>query len=97
MLLSPMLIAVGAGLMYSINPETSTGELIGFQILMGLGIGGCIQMTDTAVQVCITLHFSRMPTYRELQAEWADEEGMIPRAASSLSFIEYMGGAIGLA
>ncbi|EJU00069.1 MFS general substrate transporter [Dacryopinax primogenitus] len=46
----PLLTAVGAGLLFTIDSSTSNAKLIGFQILYGAGIGGSMQNTIIAVQ-----------------------------------------------
>ncbi|KAH9894667.1 MFS general substrate transporter [Xylariomycetidae sp. FL2044] len=44
------LVAVGAGLTSTFSPSTSTGEVIGYQILMGFGRGLILQLLVTAMQ-----------------------------------------------
>lgn len=46
----PMILAVGAGLLFTVRADTSSGALIGYQILLGLGTGFCLQNTLIAVQ-----------------------------------------------
>ncbi|KZO92741.1 ABC transporter [Calocera viscosa TUFC12733] len=46
----PLLTAIGAGLLFTIDASTSNAKLIGFQILLGAGIGGSMQNTIIAVQ-----------------------------------------------
>jgi hypothetical protein len=76
---SPLLLAVGAGLLFTINDTTPNARiigtstysyvlwllisLVGFQILYGVGLGGAMQNTVIAIQ-----------------AEFADQKEMIPQA-----------------
>jgi len=50
LLLSPLVGAVGAGLLYTAGADTSNAKIIGFQILFGAGLGAAIQNTMIAVQ-----------------------------------------------
>jgi MFS family permease len=50
LLVSPMLLSVGAGLLYTVGSSTSNGALIGFQIIYGIGVGGAMQNTVMAIQ-----------------------------------------------
>ncbi|GAA5974356.1 hypothetical protein JCM11641_005232 [Rhodosporidiobolus odoratus] len=47
---APTLMCIGSGLLYTVKESTSTSELIGFQILLGVGIGCVMQNTIIAVQ-----------------------------------------------
>ncbi|KAJ7737370.1 ABC transporter [Mycena metata] len=48
---SPILLAIGSGLLYTLNATTSAAKLIGFQILAGVGIGMALQNSLLSVQV----------------------------------------------
>jgi len=48
---SPVFLAVGSGLLYSLDVNTSSGKLIGFQILAGMGVGLGMQNALMAMQV----------------------------------------------
>ncbi|KAJ7247006.1 MFS general substrate transporter [Mycena rebaudengoi] len=48
---SPIVLAIGSGLMYSISTSTSNATLIGFQILVGMGVGLGMQNALVAIQV----------------------------------------------
>lgn len=50
MVFGPMISSVGAGLLSSIQLETSTARIIGYQILYGIGIGCTFQNVLVAVQ-----------------------------------------------
>ena len=50
MYLGVVFMSVGAGLMTTFNPETSTGKWIGYQILFGAGIGVSMQQPSLAAQ-----------------------------------------------
>ena len=43
-LIGAVLIAIGNGLLSTFDPHTSTGKWIGYQILVGAGQGGALQM-----------------------------------------------------
>jgi len=48
---SPLLAALGSGLIFwNLTTEPNTKHLIGFQILLGLGVGGALQNTIIAIQ-----------------------------------------------
>jgi len=47
---SPLLMSVGSGLLYTIDTDTSNARLIGYQILLGVGVGGALQNTIIAIQ-----------------------------------------------
>ncbi|THU88693.1 transporter, partial [Dendrothele bispora CBS 962.96] len=51
LLLSPVFLAVGSGLLYSIEVNTSNSNIIGYQILCGIGIGLGMQNVIMAIQV----------------------------------------------
>ena len=44
-------LAIGCGLLYTINETTSSAKLIGFQILAGAGVGMTMQNSLFAMQV----------------------------------------------
>ncbi|KAL8283887.1 hypothetical protein RQP46_005319 [Phenoliferia psychrophenolica] len=46
----PNFLAVGAGLMYTVNEHTSSSRVIGYQILTGVGIGSTMQNCLLAMQ-----------------------------------------------
>ncbi|KAJ1308610.1 hypothetical protein OPQ81_004308 [Rhizoctonia solani] len=47
---SPLLISVGSGLLYTLDVNSGSGKEIGYQILLGVGIGGALQNTVIAIQ-----------------------------------------------
>ncbi|KAJ7171184.1 MFS general substrate transporter [Mycena filopes] len=51
LLASPCVLAVGAGLFYTVNAGTSSAALIGFQILAAIGVGMGFQNGSIALQV----------------------------------------------
>ncbi|KAF2268872.1 MFS general substrate transporter [Lojkania enalia] len=53
MLFSPILCAVGAGLLSTISPSSSYSQWIGYQVLYGLGIGCGFQAPNLAVQTVL--------------------------------------------
>ncbi|KAI0970358.1 MFS gliotoxin efflux transporter glia [Xylaria arbuscula] len=50
LIISAAALAVGAGLVYTLGFDSTLGEIIGYQILVGFGIGGGIQVPVTAAQ-----------------------------------------------
>lgn len=50
LVLSPPIASIGAGLLFTITPETHNAKIIGYQILLGVGTGGALQNTIIAVQ-----------------------------------------------
>lgn len=80
LIIGPIIGAVGAGLLFTIDEYTSTGRLIGYQIIFGVGLGMAFQLPVMAVQ-----------------AEYADETELIPQASSLLTFLQLLGGVIGIA
>jgi MFS family permease len=53
LLLGPMLVAVGAGLITNFSAETNKGQWIGYQILCGIGFGVGAQQTNVAAQTVL--------------------------------------------
>ena len=47
LIISVCITAIGGGLLYTIGPSTSNSRLIGFQILLGVGIGFGFQNSST--------------------------------------------------
>ncbi|KAK1228815.1 hypothetical protein PQX77_008134 [Marasmius sp. AFHP31] len=80
LLLCPLISAIASGLLFTLSPDTPSANLIGYQILYGVGIGGAFQNYLVAVQ-----------------ADYADEEEMIPQATSFFSFCQILGGIVGIA
>ncbi|KAK7048583.1 major facilitator transporter-like protein [Favolaschia claudopus] len=50
LLAGPVLLAVGAGLLYTVNQSTPNSHIIGFQILSGAGVGLGLQNIILAIQ-----------------------------------------------
>ncbi|KAE8442513.1 hypothetical protein EG329_003294 [Mollisiaceae sp. DMI_Dod_QoI] len=53
LILGPVLVAVGAGLITTFSAETSKGKWIGYQILCGIGYGIGAQQTNVAAQTVL--------------------------------------------
>ncbi|KAJ7157547.1 ABC transporter [Mycena crocata] len=51
LMVAPVFLAVGSGLLYTIGPNSSSATLIGFQILVGVGTGMGMQNSLLAIQV----------------------------------------------
>ena len=76
----PLVAAPAGGLLFTIDVNTSSAKLIGFQILLGLGTGVAFQNTIIAIQ-----------------AEYADEPEIIAQATSLVTFLQLVGGTVGIA
>ncbi|KAK9899939.1 MFS general substrate transporter [Cystobasidium minutum MCA 4210] len=76
----PMLAAIGCGLLFTVDEHTKFANVIGFEILAGVGIGMFMQMGMLAAQ-----------------AEYAKEKQKISRVMGVLTFIQMLGGLVGLA
>ncbi|KAJ7806014.1 ABC transporter [Mycena olivaceomarginata] len=50
LVIGPGFLAVGSGLLYTLNPSTSSASIIGFQILAGVGTGMGMQNPILAIQ-----------------------------------------------
>lgn len=50
MIVTPLIGAVGAGLLFTIDEHTPTPRLIGYQIIFGLGLGLAFQLPVMAIQ-----------------------------------------------
>ncbi|KAF7293587.1 ABC transporter [Mycena indigotica] len=46
----PLVAALGSGLLYTLNEFSSTGRIIGFQLILGIGLGVALQNTMVVVQ-----------------------------------------------
>ncbi|WWC67872.1 uncharacterized protein I206_101789 [Kwoniella pini CBS 10737] len=46
----PILLAIASGLFYTIKPSTPMAHLYGFQVILGVGIGCCLQNVMISVQ-----------------------------------------------
>lgn len=51
LLVAPVFLALGSGLLYTLNTSTSGAKIIGFQILAGMGVGMGMQNALLAIQV----------------------------------------------
>ncbi|EEB89971.1 hypothetical protein MPER_11882 [Moniliophthora perniciosa FA553] len=80
LLLCPAITAVGAGLLFTLRIDTPGANLIGYQILYGVGIGVYFQNVLLVAQ-----------------ADYVDDEDMIPQASSFVTFCQLLGGIIGIA
>jgi MFS family permease len=80
LIVGPMIGAVGAGLLFTIDDHTANAKIIGYQIIFGFGLGLSFQLPVMAIQ-----------------AEYATEPELLPQASSLLTFLQLMGGVIGIA
>ncbi|KXT14291.1 hypothetical protein AC579_8421 [Pseudocercospora musae] len=54
LIIGTVIAAIGAGLFLLLNPNTTTGEWIGYQIVYGFGLGGCFQAPNVAAQTVLS-------------------------------------------
>ncbi|KZW04065.1 ABC transporter [Exidia glandulosa HHB12029] len=47
---SPLLVSLASGLLYTINETTPNARVIGYQIILGVGVGGALQNVVIAIQ-----------------------------------------------
>ncbi|EPS96462.1 hypothetical protein FOMPIDRAFT_86331 [Fomitopsis schrenkii] len=80
---SPLVGIPGAALLWHAGPSTPSGALIGYQILMGVGVGGAFSSTSVAVQ-CDWQDVTRRSTLATTIS------------ASLPTFMGFIGGIIGL-
>ncbi|KAG6901482.1 hypothetical protein C0995_011344 [Termitomyces sp. Mi166 len=73
-------IHIGFGLLFTTNLNSTTTCLLGYQILVGVGLGAAVQNTLVVAQ-----------------AEYVNDEALVPRATSLITFTQCLGGSIGLA
>jgi len=76
----PLVAAPAGGLLFAIDVNTSAAKLIGYQILLGIGVGVAFQNAIISIQ-----------------AEYADEPETIPQATSLVTFLQLVGGTVGIA
>ena len=50
LVLGPLITPIGGGLLYTVDVHTSSAKLIGYQILLGAGVGLSFQNTIVAIQ-----------------------------------------------
>ncbi|KAF7299910.1 Major facilitator superfamily protein [Mycena chlorophos] len=81
LLVGPVFLAIGSGLLYTLSPSTSGAKVIGFQILAGVGLGLSAQNTLLAMQV-------------EFRSK--GEAKLLGQASSMASFGQFLGGTLGL-
>lgn len=53
LILGPAIAAVGSGLFMLLDEESSTGQWIGFQIVLGVGVGFCLTIPLMLSQVVV--------------------------------------------
>ncbi|KAJ7052196.1 ABC transporter [Mycena amicta] len=81
LVVAPVFLAVGSGLLYTISSSTSSAKIVGFQILAGIGTGMGMQNSLLAIQV-------------EFKSK--SEARLLGQATSMASFGQFLGGTIGL-
>ena len=80
LIVGPMVAAVGIGLLFTVDEFTKFANVIGYEILCGVGIGSIMQLGMLGAQ-----------------AEYAKEKEKMGRVMGVLTFIQMLGGVVGLA
>ncbi|KAL5513628.1 hypothetical protein ACEPAH_4027 [Sanghuangporus vaninii] len=80
LVISPLLASAGFGLFFTVSEATSPSRILGFQILVGVGLG-CVTQLPVVVS----------------QADFANQEHLVPQATSLVTFLQLIGSSIGLA
>lgn len=96
----PLVAAVGFGLLFTTDANTDLPKLIGFQILVGMGLGAVIENTVRLLLVDALSEFQRTNMLLQLvvaQAEYADNEALVPQVTSLITFMQLLGSSIALA
>ncbi|OLL26095.1 putative HC-toxin efflux carrier TOXA [Neolecta irregularis DAH-3] len=90
LIFGPLIVAIGAGLMYTFSYISTTAQLIGYQIIFGAGLGFVMQNTVfSLLSVILT---------SEMIAVQADvDHHDIPQASALCSFMQLVGGVLGIA
>jgi hypothetical protein len=79
--LGPMLTAVGAGLIFTLQDSLPTNLLIGYQILYGAGVGACLNHCLVAI-------------HQEYERKKLSH--LIPQATALYTFAQFLGGDLGI-
>ncbi|KAG6860732.1 hypothetical protein C0995_008088 [Termitomyces sp. Mi166 len=90
LLFFPLIASVGFGLLFTSGLDSTTGRLLGYQILIGVGLGAAVQNT-------IRSSAAKIVQLVVAQAEYVNDEALIPLATSLITFTQCLGGSIGLA
>ena len=96
LIISACITAVGGGMFHTIDPSTSGSRLIGFQILLGVGIGFGFQNSSTVESSFCRYSQTDDQIVMSLQAEYAYELGILAQAMGLGSFFQRVGGALGI-
>ncbi|KAG4436093.1 hypothetical protein IFR05_008413 [Cadophora sp. M221] len=56
LIIGSLIMSVGAGMLYMLKPDSSTGAWIGFQIIMGAGVGMTLEQCNIAIQTVLPEH-----------------------------------------
>ncbi|GKZ34379.1 hypothetical protein AbraIFM66950_004610 [Aspergillus brasiliensis] len=75
------IVTIGSGLIYTLDINTSSGKIIGYQILAGAGDGICVQVPVTAVQAfALTQYAPGTSPTAELQAGASELQSVFSEA-----------------
>ncbi|KAL5531054.1 hypothetical protein ACEPAG_3930 [Sanghuangporus baumii] len=80
LVISPLLASAGFGLFFTVSEATRSSRILGFQILVGVGLG-CVTQLPVVVS----------------QADFANQEHLVPQATSLVTFLQLIGSSVGLA
>ncbi|KAJ7495444.1 ABC transporter [Mycena latifolia] len=101
LIVAPIFLGIGSGLLYSLETTTPEANLIGFQIISGIGTGLGMQNAMTALQ-CICPLFLFLndpinpPAFSFHRVEFNHTPHLMGQAMSMGSFAQFLGGTVGL-
>ncbi|KAJ7441722.1 ABC transporter [Mycena latifolia] len=77
----PLIAAAAFGLLFTVTATTSSATIIGFQVLLGVGLGSCIQLPIVVAQGEFADH----------------DQHLVPQSTSLVTFLQLLGSSAGLA
>lgn len=111
-MLGPAFTPIGGGLLYSIDQFTSTAKLVGYQILLGSGVGLAFQNTVRLHSLVYTLFLPASSSFLTInltffcitsiaqviavQAELHADSELVPVGTALVTFFQLIGGVIGI-
>ncbi|KAF9884655.1 hypothetical protein FE257_001408 [Aspergillus nanangensis] len=84
LLLGAAIVTIGSGLLWTLNVDSSSAKSVGYQIVVGVGDGICVQVPITAVQAFVEL--KDLPTVTALVLFFQLGSGVIGVAAGESVF-----------
>ncbi|KAJ7204773.1 ABC transporter [Mycena pura] len=81
LVLFPLIASAAFGLLFTVTANTSSATIIGFQVLVGVGLGSCIQLPIVVAQGEFV----------------GKDQHLIPQTTSLVTFLQLLGSSTGLA